>query len=247
MYMKETKDKMNRPDANQQITAGNLDSLINQLGSKDKSIRKDAHISLAAIGEPGVKALVKALSDPRDEVRRQAGQLLDEIQVDWTDHADDETLKALVADLGSQDGIVRARARQALVSIGGKSVTMLSNLLKSKDQGQRWEAAKALGQIGDRSAVGALTRALGDEIFDVRWLAAEGLIGIGQPSVAPLLHALIEHSDSIRIREGAHHVFNDLHNPKLKIKLRPVLAALEDTDLRLEVPLAAEAALKSFE
>lgn len=238
---------MNRPDAKHPITAETLDSWISQLGSKDKSIRQDAHISLATAGESGVSALVKALSNPRNEIRLQAAQLLDEIQVDWTFHADTETLKTLVADLGSQDGIVRAMARQALVSIGGKSVTMLSNLLKSKDQGQRWEAAKALGQIGDRSAVGALTKALGDEIFDVRWLAAEGLIGIGQPSVAPLLHALIEHSDSIWIREGAHHVFNDLHNPKLKVKLRPVLAALEDSDRRLELPMAAEAALKSFE
>jgi HEAT repeat protein len=134
-----------------------------------------------------------------------------------------------------------------LVTIGGKSVAALSDALEGKNEGQRWEAAKALGQIGDPAAVGVLVKTLEDKIFDLRWLAAEGLISIGRPSIVPLLHRLIEKTDSVWVREGAHHVFHDLHDPKSKIILRPVLDALEDSDTHIQIPFAAEAALKSLE
>jgi HEAT repeat protein len=63
-------------------------------------------------------------------------------------------------------------------------------VLSNKKHWVRWEAAKALGQIGDKSATEALTKALEDNEFDVRWLAAEGLIIIGRDSIKLLLEAL---------------------------------------------------------
>jgi len=112
---------------------------------------------------------------------------------------------------------------------------------------QRWEAAKALSQIVDPAAVGVLVKTLEDKTFDLCWLAAEGLINIGKPSLVPLLHRLIEKTDSVWVREGAHHVFHDIHDPNLKLVLRPVLDALEDSDTHIQIPFAAEAALKSLE
>jgi HEAT repeat protein len=154
-----------------------------------------------------------------------------------------ETISALIADLDSKDGLVRVRARRSLVAIGGLAVGPLDEALTSKKQWVRWEAAKALGQIGDPAATQALVKALEDEMFDVRWLAAEGLIAIGHGAVVPLLHALTKHSDSLWLREGAHHVFHDINIRNLKKVLRPVLDALEDIEPSVEVPRVAETAL----
>ncbi len=156
------------------------------------------------------------------------------------------TINSLIADLGSKDGLVRVRARRSLVAIGGQVVGPLAKALASKKQWVRWEAAKALGQIGDVAATQALIIALEDEMFDVRWLAAEGLIAIGREALVPLLHALIERSDSEWLREGAHHVFHDLSSGELGEVLRLILAALEDLDASIKVPFAAEAALNKL-
>jgi HEAT repeat protein len=225
-----------------------INSLIVGLGSKDGSVRIKARQSLVGIGDPAVVPLVKALSDPNELVRWETAKALDEINVAWGSHADSATVSALVTDLGSKDGLVRVRARNSLVAIGEQAVGPLVKALASKKQWIRWEAAKALGQISDPTAVEALVKALEDEVFDVRWLAAEGLINLGRGALPPLLHALAERSDSEWLREGTHHIFHDLvkGRPDLKDVLQPVLAALEDIEPSLEAPIAAEAALNNL-
>ena len=47
----------------------------------------------------------------------------------------------------------------------------------------RWEAAKALGKIGDPKAALALVGALEDPRSGIRWLAAEGLMAIGREAL----------------------------------------------------------------
>jgi HEAT repeat protein len=122
----------------------------------------------------------------------------------------------------------------------------LVEALANRKQWVRWEAAKALGQIGDSAATQTLIKALEDKMFDVRWLAAEGLIRIGRDAVMPLLHALIKRPESTWLREGAHHVLHDMTEGELKKLLEPVLAALEDLDAAIEVPIAAHAALDAL-
>ena len=156
------------------------------------------------------------------------------------------TIGALIADLGRKDGLVRERARQSLVAIGGPAVASLIEALADPNKQMRWEAAKALGQIGDPAAAHVLMSALEDEVFDVRWLAAEGLSAIGRKALVPLLQALIERSDSLWLREGVHHVLHDLSRGELKEVLRPVLAALEDVEPSLEVPFAAKSAVDAL-
>ena len=160
---------------------------------------------------------------------------------------DNGSIESLINDLSSKDGITRVKARRALVTIGGRTVAALSNALEGKNTQQRWEAAKALSQIVDPAAIGVLVKTLEDKTFDLRWLAAEGLINIGKPSIVPLLHRLIEKTDSVWVREGAHHVFHDIHDPNLKNILRSVLDALEVSDTHIQIPFAAESALKSLE
>ncbi len=150
---------------------------------------------------------------------------------------------SLVADLGSADGLVRARARGRLVGFRGKATKPLIASLSNKKEYVRWEAAKALGQIGNARASRALTKALEDKAFDVRWLAAEALIVMGRKSVAPLLQALVKQPPSVWLREGAHHVFHDISTGELEDVLKPVLLALEGTEPALGVPMEAKKAL----
>ncbi len=110
----------------------------------------------------------------------------------------------------------------------------------------RWEAVKILGEMLDPAAAPALVEALRDAQSGVRWLAAEGLIALGPSGLEPLLQALVKHSDSAWLREGAHHVLRDLARGNLEKVVRPVLTALEDIEPSLEVPWAAEAALDAM-
>ena len=141
----------------------------------------------------------------------------------------------------------RAKARAALVTLGKSAVPTLVQLLSYRKAHIRWEAAKALGEVADPGAATAMVRALEDEDWDVRWLAAEGLIALGQDSLQPLLTVLIGRADSDWLAEGAHHVCHALAgNRKLGPILRPLLAAFTESEPEAAVPLAAYVALSKL-
>jgi len=152
-------------------------------------------------------------------------------------------IDSLVAELVCDDVITCQKARRQLVAMGHRAVPSLVKELGSKKYWVRWEAAKALAQIGDPTATTALIKALEDKEFDVRWLAAEGLINIGREAVVPLLEALIDRPKSTWLRQGAHHVLHDMDRGDLNKVLRPVMSALEDVEPYVEVPVAARKAL----
>jgi HEAT repeat protein len=165
---------------------------------------------------------------------------------DYSTRDDDNsaTISNLIDRLDDPHGLKRQQARWELVSIGKPAVPALLELLKDQREGVRWEAAKALSQIGDPDAAPKLVEALDDDNFGVRWLAAEGLICTGGRGLIPLLRALERHSDSKWLRDGAHHVIRSLvGEPTLHDTLAPVLRALEGIEPVLEVPPAAEKAL----
>lgn len=154
------------------------------------------------------------------------------------------SIETLINALSSHDDAVRVQARHSLVAIGKTAVPSLVEALRDKNYLMRWEAAKALGEIGDPQAAPALVNALEDEEFDVRWLAAKGLIEMNIKGLNPLFHALIEHADSVFLRRGAHHVLHDLAKGELREYLASVLIALEDFDSAVQVPVAAAWALE---
>jgi len=150
------------------------------------------------------------------------------------------TMNSLIAALASEEGLVRESARRRLVHVGRRAVRPLMKALASGDKHTRWEAAKALGYLADPDAAPALVRALQDEEFGVRWLAAEGLVLLDGEGLGPLLRALTEHPDSGWLRQGAHHVLRALSRRGFGEVARPVLAALDGLEPALQVPLAAE-------
>ena len=150
----------------------------------------------------------------------------------------------LIAALASPSPVARRKAREALVALGKPAVPSLIQLLSHRKPHVRWEAAKAIGGIADPIAAFALVNALKDRDGDVRWLAAEGLATLGRDALPPLLAALIDPSNSDWLREGAHHVCHVLVRKRgLGPILRPLLAALEQTEPKVASPLAAYTAL----
>ncbi len=157
------------------------------------------------------------------------------------------SVKSLIEQLSGGDGIARVKARRQLVAYKAQAVAPLIDALSDRHHWVRWEAAKALSQIGDERSIRALLEAMSDKEFDVRWLAAEGLIRMGRKAIAPLLAALVAHPDSDWLREGIHHVLHDIRKGDMAKALKPVLTALEGSQPSLEVPLAARAVLAWLE
>lgn len=120
-----------------------------------------------------------------------------------------DAIRSLMEQMRSDDGMIRKKARESLVAIGKPAATSLCKALRSSVDSQlRWEAAKALGEIGDKRSIPALVAALGDRDHDVAWLAAEGLAKHGISAWPPILRALaMAGPDSRLFRRGAHHVF----------------------------------------
>lgn len=148
---------------------------------------------------------------------------------------------------GSKDGRTRKRARDQLVEIGQPAVASLLPLLLDKKKYVRWEAAKALSEIGDPDAAPALVKTLEDNDPGIRWLAAEGLIRAEQAGLPPLLEALLEHSESAWLRAGAGHVLRSLaKNEKLPPHVEPVLQALQGAASDILTPQAAKKALEAM-
>ena len=223
-----------------------MKELITDLGNKDAVIRLNAGRALLRERKAAVGPLVEALHSPDERTHLEAGKILDEIDVDWSKFKDAPTISALVGALGIPDGLVRVTARQVLVMIGKEAVAPLIQALKSKDNRQRWEAAKALGQIGDPRAIEALITGLEDDMFDVRWLASEGLVAIGHKAIVPLLRAMAKKPESLWLREGAHHFLHGIDMSNIRNVLMPVRQALEDVDSPLKLPFAVDAALKAL-
>lgn len=151
----------------------------------------------------------------------------------------DDAIATLIDALTSTNGVERNAAREKLVANGRLVVPPLLAALKSPSDSARWEAAKALVEIGDPSAAPALVIALEDGKAAVRWLAATALINLGHDALVPLLEGLEGSSDSIWFRDGAHHVLRSLIRDGEAGEAIPVLEALENLEPAVEAPIAA--------
>jgi HEAT repeat protein len=153
----------------------------------------------------------------------------------------------LIAELASHEGSKRQRARDALAAIGKPAVAPLLQVLGDRrNHTMRWEAAKTLSEIADLDSAPVLIATLEDGDFDIRWLAAEGLIAMGRAAWPPLLRALIQRAGSVWLRNGAHHILTSFFEPEVRALLAPVILALEGGEPELTVPSAAQRLLRTL-
>jgi hypothetical protein len=119
-------------------------------------------------------------------------------------------IRKLVSALASKDKMERENARATLVIVGEPAITPLLKELRNPDRWVRWEAAKTLAEMREPCAAPVLVGYLTNEHPDLRWMAAEGLIALGNDSLVPLMKALTDFKGSLWLSEGAHHVLHDL-------------------------------------
>jgi HEAT repeats len=156
-------------------------------------------------------------------------------------------VESLVGMLASKDGMVRQKARKSLVALGSPAVSSLAQALQTSELDQvRWEAAKALGAIGDSTSIPTLVRALEDSDGDVTWLAAEALRKFKKIAWPTLLQGLLKRNgnDSVLLRQGAHHVLRNQKEDGFNDLLATLQNALESNSSPESTLVAASNILK---
>jgi hypothetical protein len=158
-----------------------------------------------------------------------------------------EQIATWIETLEEKDLNRRREARLALTECGsGCLMMMLDELLEGPFQ-VRWEIAKALVDMKDPKATGALIKALEDDEQDVRWLAAVALANLGRPALATLLKSLIENDESVYLRQGVHHVLSISEYTRRHQNLAHVRDALGPMEDVTGVRPAVKAALQDLE
>ena len=122
----------------------------------------------------------------------------------------DPPISDLVEELGNLDFLTRQHARLLLAHRDQESIPALLEALKSLNVHTRWEAVSALGDIRAPETASALADMLMDQDTGVRWAAMESLIRMGRNSLRPILEKFIKNFESLRLREGVHHILRVL-------------------------------------
>jgi hypothetical protein len=158
----------------------------------------------------------------------------------------DNLVKLINGSLNTKDFSKRLSARETLVKMGKTIIPQMHKLLSSGNDSLRMEAAKITELIADRRSIPIFLRLLDDPVFDIRWIAAEGLIRIGRRSICPLLRSVRDGRSSFFLNSGAHHILLGLVTEKEKYKLTTLLQSLDNYhELGETAPVQASIALKT--
>ncbi len=149
-------------------------------------------------------------------------------------------LSTLLSELLNDSGS-GADARLELAAMGKKILPQLHELLKTNNDDLRKEVAKVVELISDDKSVPAFITLLDDTEFEIRWIAAEGLVSIGRISIVPLLKAIRDGKNSYLLDRGAHHVLQHLLTESEKNDFKTLLLSL-DNNLETRGTAPAEAA-----
>lgn len=135
-------------------------------------------------------------------VRTEAAKILGEIK-------DKRALEPLIKALCDENSNVRFKARSALKKIdpswretetAKKLVPFFIQALSNKNAEVREEAARVLGEIGDKRAVEPLIKALGDKYLEVRSAAVFSLGNIKDArAIEPLIKMLCDKNNTFRL------------------------------------------------
>lgn len=162
----------------------------------------------------------------------------------------DPQIQKLVERLSSCDPRERMEARTELVAFGDAAVDEIVGAFASDRPQTRWEAAYCLRKIGNERAIPALITEIEEANTDVGWLAAEGLIAIGEKSLVPVLASLTstDHPEIDHFYQHAHHIIRTFAcYRKFHLGLQPLLTAFGQSELQIGVPRAAYEVLQQLE
>ncbi len=174
------------------------EACIRGLDSTDEEVQEALREVLGALGEAAVPSLIQALTSDRSLIRSRVAAILGE--TGWEPWNDAERAWYLIA----------REEWMELALMGAPAVVPLVRTLNGDDDRIRCEAAATLGEIGDPAAVGPLVDTLADDA--VAPVAADALVAIGEPTVAPVL-ALLK-GEAGAPRENAVEVLGRLGAPE---------------------------------
>ncbi len=168
---------------------------------------------------------------------------IDRILADFPDNVG----KLMKESIDSKNYRKKINARGTLVRMGRTILPHMYKLLDSENNLLRMEAAKIVELIAEKSSIPVLINYLDDKEFEVRWMAAEGLIRIGRTSILPLLKSIRDGKSSFFHNKGAHHILLSLLNDKEKEKLKKLIYSLDDYhELGETAPVEASIAIKTL-
>lgn len=158
----------------------------------------------------------------------------------------DNLVKLINGLLDTKDLSKKLSSRETLLKMGEEIIPEIHKLLDSENDSLRLEAAKITELIADRRSIPLLIKLLDDPLFDIRWIAAEGLIKIGRSSICPLLESVRDGRSSLFINRGTHHILLRLMDEEEKNKIMPLLQSLDNYHEAGETaPIQASIALKT--
>jgi hypothetical protein len=167
-----------------------LESLIKDLGSRDREKRWRASELLAEIGEKALNHLLKALKSNNADIRVGAVITLGKIGV----------VEPLIGALSDSEWEVRWAAATSLGNLRAKNgVDGLIALLWDRSWEVRRAAAIALGKIGDEKAAEPLAEALRSGLM-IRFEAARALIQLGSKASGSLKSLLTSKDSDVRMK-----------------------------------------------
>ena len=147
----------------------------------------------------------------------------------------------LIQALGDTDSKLRVIARELLVEMGPKVISEVAKVLDGKNDTAKYEAVKCLADIAHPSTAKALASMLDFKEGDIRWIAADGLVELGNAGIEPLLRKLTTDPDSANLRRAVLHALVRLsRRSDLIVELTPVIEALNGPSPASTAPVAAE-------
>ncbi|MFX0134163.1 MAG: HEAT repeat domain-containing protein, partial [Candidatus Hodarchaeota archaeon] len=225
-----------------------IEPLIHALNDEVDIVRRYVTKSLIKIGdERAIDPLIKSLKDKNVYVRRNAAEALGKIGTTkiidpliqiMKDRNEDNFLRRNSAEALQKNGwkprsneekivyFITKKSWDELKKLGKLAVELLILDLQCEDSNVRHEAAIALGNIGDNTAVSPLIQTINDEDSRVRQEVATALGNIGDnEAVGPLIQALKDEDNKVR-REAAIALGNIGDNEAVC----PLIQALKDED-----------------
>ena len=151
-------------------------------------------------------------------------------------------LRSLAPELFDEESFrSRINARNRLVNMGKKILPQLHDLSQTSNGDLRKMVVKIVELISDTESIPVFIILLEDTEFEIRWIAAEGLIKIGRKSIVPLLKSIRDSKSSYFLDKRTHHVLQNLLTERERSDLKALLLSL-DNNLEARETAATEAA-----
>jgi HEAT repeat protein len=159
-----------------------------------------------------------------------------------------DNLTILILELLDKKNIsLKLDARNTLVKMGKTILPQLHMLLSIRNVDLRKEVAKVVELIASNQSIPIMLTLLDDDDFDIRWIAAEGLIKVGRKSIVPLLEYIRDGKSSYFTEKRAHHVLENLLTESERNDLETLLLSLDDyLEARVIAPTEAAKALEKY-